>query len=69
MKETITIAIEGMHCQSCVNRVSQALKKVGGVDVLDVKIGAATLACRSEQEKQLIVEAVQNAGFQITGFQ
>jgi copper chaperone CopZ len=58
-----------MHCQSCVNRVNQALKKVSGVDVLDVKIGAATLACRSEQEKQLIAEAVKNAGFHIASFQ
>ena len=69
MKETLTVTIEGMHCQSCVNRVNHALRRIDGVDVLDVKIGAATLACRSEREKQLIVEAVKNAGFQIAGFQ
>ena len=69
MKEMLTVTIEGMHCQSCVNRVNQALKKIDGVDVLDVKVGAAILASCSDLEKELIVSAVTDAGFQVVGFQ
>jgi len=69
MKVKLTVAIEGMHCQSCVNRVSHVLKKIDGVDVLDVKVGAAILACSSDRKKALIVEAITNTGFQVVACQ
>ena len=36
-----TVRIDGMHCGSCVRRVSQALGSVPGVQVNEVRIGAA----------------------------
>jgi copper chaperone len=38
-----TLRIEGMHCGSCVRRVSQALAAAPGVEVSEVRIGAARL--------------------------
>lgn len=39
----ITLNIDGMHCGSCVKRVTQTLEKVPGAEVVEVRIGAARL--------------------------
>ena len=38
-----TLRIDGMHCGSCVRRVTQALNPAGDVEVEEVRIGAARL--------------------------
>ena len=38
------LKIDGMHCGSCVRRVSQALAATPGVVVNEVSVGAARLA-------------------------
>ena len=38
-----TLRIDGMHCGSCVRRVTQALNSAGSVEVEEVRIGAARL--------------------------
>ena len=35
--------VDGMHCGSCVRRVTQALNSTEGVQVEEVRIGAARL--------------------------
>lgn len=39
-----TLHIDGMHCGSCVRRVSQALASTSGLEVKEVRVGAARLA-------------------------
>ena len=39
-----TLRIEGMHCGACVRRVSQALAGTGGLEVKEVRVGAARIA-------------------------
>jgi copper chaperone len=39
-----TLRIDGMHCGSCVRRVNQALAGTAGLDVKEVRIGAARIA-------------------------
>lgn len=38
-----TFLIDGMHCGSCVRRVTQALNATDGVEVKEVRIGAARI--------------------------
>jgi copper chaperone len=40
--------IEGMHCGSCVRRVTQALNATNGIQVEEVRIGAARLKSSDE---------------------
>jgi copper chaperone CopZ len=40
--------IDGMHCGSCVRRVTQALDATQGVQVQEVRIGAARLTSPEE---------------------
>jgi copper chaperone CopZ len=39
-----TLLIDGMHCGSCIRRVTQALSSVPDVRVEEVRLGAARLA-------------------------
>lgn len=43
-----TLKIDGMHCGSCVRRVSQALAATPGVVVNKVSVGAAKLSSTEE---------------------
>lgn len=43
-----TIQIEGMHCGACVRRVSQALAATPGVEVKEVRVGAARLTSHED---------------------
>jgi copper chaperone CopZ len=38
------LRIDGMHCGSCVKRVSQALASVDGAKVEEVRLGAARIS-------------------------
>ena len=57
------IAIDGMHCQACVQRVRKALEKVDGAQVDQVEIGSAAVSVDPGGEAA-ILEAVRKAGYQ-----
>jgi copper chaperone len=57
------IAIDGMHCQACVQRVRKALEKVDGAQVEQVDVGSATIAIDPSHEGA-ILEAVRKAGYE-----
>jgi copper chaperone len=38
-----TLRIENMHCGACIRRVSQALASTDGLEVKEVRVGAARL--------------------------
>lgn len=38
-----SLRIDGMHCGSCIRRVSQALASTAGIAVKEVRLGAARL--------------------------
>ena len=59
-----TLHIDGMHCGSCVKRVTQALAAVEGVAVNEVRVGAARLTFnRDPAPVDLAVAALAKAGF------
>ena len=56
----ITLNIEGMHCGACVRRVTQALERTPGTEVLEVRIGAARVKA---DEPGSAVAALAKAGY------
>jgi copper chaperone CopZ len=59
-----TLHIEGMHCGSCVKRVTQALATVEGVAVNEVRVGAARLtSSQNPAPVDLALAALAKAGF------
>ena len=56
--------IEGMHCGACVRRVSQALASTDGVEVEEVRVGAAKLRASDDPAAvDRAIAAVAKAGF------
>ena len=59
--------IDGMHCGSCIRRVSQALASVEGVNVEEVRLGAARVSASPGAEKpapvDLALAALAKAGY------
>jgi copper chaperone CopZ len=62
--EKLELEIEGMSCGHCVAAVSEALKELPGVNVENVRIGAAQLTYEPDQvSPDEIVLAVEDAGY------
>jgi len=59
-----TLRVDGMHCGSCIRRVSQALASMNGVQVKEVRVGAARLASTAAPPPvELAVAALAKAGY------
>ena len=56
----ITLNIEGMHCGACVRRVTQALERTPGTEVVEVRVGAARVRA---EEPGPAVAALAKAGY------
>jgi copper chaperone len=64
MENTLNLAIEGMHCDACIRRVTNALQGVQGVTVGSVKVGSAKVAFdAAETTANDITAAVERIGF------
>lgn len=58
------LRIDGMHCSSCVRRVSQALAATPGVAVKEVRVGAARLTATEEPAPvESAIAALAKAGY------
>jgi copper chaperone len=58
------LRIDGMHCGSCVRRVTQALNTTGGVEVEEVRIGAARLQSTDDNPPvEAAIAALAKAGY------
>jgi copper chaperone len=59
-----TLRVDGMHCGSCIRRVSQALAATPGVVVNEVRIGAVRLSSDEEPPPLgLAIAAIAKAGY------
>jgi copper chaperone CopZ len=59
-----TLLIDGMHCGSCIRRVTQALSSVPDVRVEEVRLGAARLSSAAGGERvDDAIAALSKAGY------
>ena len=59
-----TLLIEGMHCGSCIRRVTQALAAADDVQVEEVRLGAARLQAPAQTESaERAIAALAKAGY------
>lgn len=60
----ITLHIDGMHCGSCVRRVSQTLASTEGLKVEEVRLGVARLqAPEGSEQIDKAIDALAKAGY------
>jgi copper chaperone CopZ len=58
------LRIDNMHCGSCIRRVSQALASAGGLEVKEVRVGAARVSSSKHHAPvDLAVAALAKAGY------
>jgi copper chaperone CopZ len=62
---TLSLQIEGMHCGSCVRRVTQAVQSVPGATVEEVSVGNARVQADASKTNE-ILSAIAAAGFRAT---
>jgi|CZKP01.1.fsa_nt_gi Cu+-exporting ATPase len=67
-KETLSLPVEGMTCASCVLRVEKAIKKIEGVEDVNVNLATEKVTFtfnKSEAKLNTIANAVEDAGYKI----
>jgi copper chaperone len=62
---TATYTVEGMTCNSCVNKVTNAVTGLEGVVDVDVDVSVGTLEVSGHIDDAAIRAAVAEAGYQI----
>ena len=60
-------SVEGMTCQHCVNRVQEAVNSIEGASgVVNLKKGTVTVSMEREIGDEVILKAVEKAGYAIS---
>lgn len=59
----ITLHIDGMHCGSCVRRVTQTIAAAGPYTVEEVRLGAARFETADNATPEAAIAALAKAGF------
>jgi copper chaperone len=62
---TATYTVIGMTCNSCVNKVTNAVTGVEGVDDIDVDVSNGMLEVTGQIDDAAIRDAVAQAGYKI----
>ena len=66
--ETVTYVVS-MHCQNCVNKITDKVSFIKGVDDLKVSLKDRTVTVKynpAKVEEQKIVEAIEKLGYTVT---
>lgn len=65
MNNALNLSLTGMHCGSCVRRVTMALQAVPGVQVESVEVGSARITYNpAEAAPEEILASIGRIGFQ-----
>jgi copper chaperone CopZ len=59
----VRLAIQGMHCQKCVDRIRKAIEHVEDARVEKIEIGSATVAVDKSSAPRVLA-AVREAGYE-----
>ena len=61
------LAINGMKCEGCVNRINNVLSTIKGVESFNVSLETKTLTIKVKKEKILneVITKIENLGFKV----
>lgn len=68
----LLIRVAGLHCQSCERRVGEALHAVRGVKEAEIDFNSGSASVLYDPrltDPAALVEAVNESGYDVTGFQ
>ncbi len=61
----ITLRIQGMSCNGCRTAVERALKRVGGVEDVNVSLERNEAVVKGTASYEELASAVEKAGYQV----
>ena len=67
MSSTATYTVAGMTCNGCVNKVTNAVTTVDGVEDVDVDVSTGTLEVIGQADAAAVRAAVEKIGYKIVG--
>ncbi len=68
MRKRVIIGIEGMHCTACAASIEKSLRKIEGVNSVEVSFGSNSAFVEYEDDKvnlRNIAKAVEDAGYKV----
>ena len=64
--KTITVEIDGMHCEKCVESIGQAFSRIEGIGYYDIGIGHARVSFLPQLVSMMDIEnAIDSSGYTI----
>ena len=62
-----TLTVEGMHCQKCVARITEALKNIDGVKKVSIDLDTKKVIVISKNEiaTHVLSAAIEKLGFNV----
>jgi len=65
-----TVKVNGMVCSFCVQGIQKNLKKIEGLEKIDVSLETKLVKFSSEKEvpKDAVKKAIENAGYSVVEF-
>lgn len=63
----VTLNVEGMHCQKCVDKVEKFVGEVDGVSLIEVDLAKKSVSVEFDTpaDKDQIIEAILDSGFEV----
>lgn len=62
---TITLQLDGLHCQHCVKSVENALKTLPTVANVQIDLSTQLAVIESQESMQTLIETIENIGFDV----
>jgi copper chaperone len=59
----VVLRIEGMHCGACIRRATQSLQTAPGVEIEEVRLGAARVKAPIGLGAETLIAGLIKAGF------
>lgn len=63
----VTLSVEGMHCQKCVDKVEKFVGEIDGVTLIEVDLAKKSVSVEFDTpaDKEQIIEAILDSGFEV----
>ena len=61
------LKVDGMHCQKCVARITEALKGIEGVKKVNIDLNTkkVNVICKNEIAKETLSAVIEKLGFKV----
>ncbi len=62
---TITLNVDGMHCEKCTSRIKATIEALQGVKTVECDLSAKTVTIVSEMSEDEAIDSIEELGFDV----